>query len=151
MNITGYFFDKYYLKSFCPQTKVNPTLQEVKMIIDNPNFEKDVKIMIFACGYGKQTIEFYYHGFSNIARIDYNASPIEMVISGMVDLIESSEYVNNVIKEFDKRDQYDLIYCLFTSIFNLPDHHNLNSLSIYRSKRYNIDSPHQIYIIRKQE
>jgi SAM-dependent methyltransferase len=134
VNITEEFFDKYYLKSFNPQINANYTLQEVEFIIDKTNLKKDAKILDFACGHGRHTIEFYRHGFTNITGIDYNASHIEMAKNTVTDLTESPEFVHKIIQEFNEQDQYDLIYSLFTSMFYFSDHHNLDILQrIYKA------------------
>ena len=128
MNITEEFFDKYYLKSFNPEIHANPTEQEVNFIIDKTNLAKDAKILDFACGQGRHTIEFHNRGFTNITGIDHNASHIEMAKNNAEDLDDSPNFTHKLIQDFEEQDQYDLIYSLFTSMFYFSDHHNLDIL-----------------------
>ena len=125
MKITEEFFDKYYLKSFNPEAQVNPTPQEVEFIISKTELRKDAKILDFACGHGRHTLEFHNRGFTNITGIDQNPSHIEIARDHAAELKDSPEFVHKLMQEFDEQNQYDLIYSLFTSMFYFSDQHNL--------------------------
>lgn len=126
MNIIDEFFDKYYLKSFNPEANANPTPEEVEFIISKTNLAKEAKILDFACGRGRHTVEFYKRGFTNITGIDQNQANIEIAKNNIADLSISLNFIHRMMNEFDEQNQYDLIYSLFTSMFYFSDQHNLD-------------------------
>lgn len=126
MNITDEFFDKYYLKSFNPETNTNPTPEEVEFIISKTNLSEKTKILDFGCGRGRHTIEFYKRGFTDITGLDQNQSNIEIARNNAVELSFPLNFVHKMMNEFDEQDEYDLIYSLFTSMFYFSEQHNLD-------------------------
>ncbi|MBN1407399.1 MAG: class I SAM-dependent methyltransferase [Calditrichaceae bacterium] len=128
MNITEEFFDKYYLKSFNPETHANPTPQEVEFIIGKTNLKKDAKILDFTCGQGRHTIEFYKRGYLDIIGIDHNPSHVEMAKTDAGDLTNAPNFIHKEMQDFEEYNCYDLVYSLFTSMFYFSDQHNLDIL-----------------------
>lgn len=133
MNITDEFFDKYYLKSFNPEVNSNPTPEEVEFIISKTNLAKESKILDFACGRGRHTVEFYKRGYENITGIDQNPSNIEIAKNSAAELALPLNFIHKMMNEFDEQNQYDLICSLFTSMFYFSDRHNLDIVQrVYR-------------------
>ena len=109
MNITDEFFDKYYLKSFNPEIDANPTPEEVGFIISKTNISKKMKILDFACGQGRHTIEFYKRGFTKITGIDQNQTNIEIAKNILKEgyTIESISKITNLPENKIKKMKID--------------------------------------------